>query len=413
MDHGNRQPFWTARRFDAIAISPTSAVILHIIIKDKDIGLGYLMKHPAPWDVGRLQYCALHLELVFLDAETCLKTILVTGGAGFIGSHFVRHIISNFPNYRVIVLDALNYAGDPDNFDEETRNNSRFSFWWGNVRNATLVNQLVSQSDIVYHFAAESHVARSIYDNSTFYETDVLGTQTVANAIVTNSDRIERFIHISTSEVYGTAATDPMTEDHPLNPMSPYASAKAGADRLVYSYWASYDIPAVIVRPFNNYGSHQHLEKVIPRFITSALLDKTLTVHGDGSASRDWLYVGDHCQALAKILDADMEKLKGQCINLGTGIDTPILTLAEKVLERLNKPKSYINPIYDRPGQVRRHISSTDKAQKLLGWKAETSFDEGLDRTIKWYEQNTAWWKRRLWMTHVPIKTLDGRTEYH
>ena len=226
-----------------------------------------------------------------------MKTILITGGAGFIGSNFVRYLYSKYPNYRLIVLDALTYAGNVKNLPVDINNGSdeRLTFWYGNVRNAELVDTVVSQADVVMHFAAESHVTRSIYDNLLFFETDVLGTQAVANAVLKYRDKVERFIHISTSEVYGTAESDKMSEAHPLLPMSPYASAKCGADRLVYSYWQTYGIPAIIIRPFNNYGPYQHLEKVVPRFITSCILGEPITVHGDGAAARDFIYVQDHC----------------------------------------------------------------------------------------------------------------------
>ena len=177
------------------------------------------------------------------------KTILVTGGAGFMGSNFVRHLYQKYPHYKIIVLDALTYAGNIENLplDINTQTDKRLVFWYGNVKNGEIVDTLVSQSDVVIHFAAETHVTRSIYDNYIFFETDVLGTQTVANAVLKYRDRVERFIHISTSEVYGTALKEKMDEVHPLMPMSPYASAKAGADRLVYSYWATYDEPVIIV----------------------------------------------------------------------------------------------------------------------------------------------------------------------
>jgi len=204
-------------------------------------------------------------------------TILVTGGAGFIGSNFVEYVLNKY-DYRVIVVDALTYAGNLDNFPRNVRNNSKFTFWQGNICNSELMNELVDQSDAVFHFAAETHVARSIYDNSRFFETDVLGTQVIANAVL--KPPVDRYVHISSSEVYGTAESEPMDEGHPLKPMSPYASAKAGADRLVYSYQVTYDIPAVIIRPFNNYGPRQHLEKVVPRFITSAISDQPLPIHG-------------------------------------------------------------------------------------------------------------------------------------
>jgi len=326
------------------------------------------------------------------------KTILVTGGAGFIGSNFVRYLFENYPDHNIIVLDALTYAGNTDNIPDTIKKDSRFSFWYGNVRNGELVNELVVKSDVVVHFAAESHVARSIFDNAIFFETDVLGTQTVANAVLKNQDTVERFIHISTSEVYGTAQIVPMTEEHPLNPASPYASAKVGADRLVYSYWVTYDIPAIIVRPFNNYGPNQHLEKVIPRFITSALLDEPLTVHGSGENTRDWIYVEDVCQALDKLIHMGLDKVKGEVINIGTGRDTAVMAIAEMVLDILGKPKSLITGI---------------KALRVLGWQAQTDFEDGLARTIEWYQQNRGWWQKLLWMRHVPIKTRDGKIEYH
>ena len=228
-----------------------------------------------------------------------------------------------------------------------------------------------------------------------------------------NQDSVERFIHISTSEVYGTAREMPMTEEHPLNPSNPYASAKTGADRLVYSYGVTYDIPAIIVRPFNNYGPNQHLEKVIPRFITNALLDEPLTIHGSGKNTRDWVYVEDLCQALDKLMHVSLDMVKGQVINIGTGRDIAIETIADIVLDKLNKPKSLITRTADRYGQVLKHVSSTDKARQVLGWKAETNFAEGIAKTIEWYQQNPGWWQKLLWMRHVPIKTSDGKVEYY
>ncbi|HET6513077.1 MAG TPA: GDP-mannose 4,6-dehydratase, partial [Candidatus Kapabacteria bacterium] len=269
------------------------------------------------------------------------KTILITGGAGFIGSNFVDYIYRTYPDYHIVVLDALTYAGSPDNLSDEIKKSKRFEFWYGNVTNDDLMSQLISRANIIVHFAAESHVARSIFDNKIFYVTDVLGTQAVSNAVV-RSKTVERFIHISTSEVYGTAISNPMTEDHPLNPLSPYASAKAGADRLVYSYIASYNIPATILRPFNQFGPRQHLEKVIPRFITSAILDEPLTVHGDGSAIRDWLYVEDTCKRIDKVIHAPIEKIQGEVFNLGSGFDLDVLSIAQKVLEICGKPNDMV-----------------------------------------------------------------------
>jgi len=333
-------------------------------------------------------------------------TILVTGGAGFIGSNFVEYVLNKY-DYKVIVVDALTYAGNLDNFPRNVRNNPRFTFWQGNICNSELINELVDQSDAVFHFAAETHVARSIYDNSRFFETDVLGTQVIANAVLKHP--VDRYVHISSSEVYGTAESEPMDEEHPLKPMSPYASAKAGADRLVYSYQVTYDIPAVIIRPFNNYGPRQHLEKVVPRFITSAISDQPLPVHGKGLSSRDWLYVSDHCKALDKVLHGNMAKLKGEVINLGTGRDININDIGSIILDKTNKPHSLITHTDDRMGQVMRHISSQDKARELLSWEAETSFEDGIEETIEWYRKNQDWWEKLIWMKSVPVRTVNGQ----
>jgi dTDP-glucose 4,6-dehydratase len=338
-----------------------------------------------------------------------MKTILITGGAGFMGSNFVRYMMNKYHNYKFLILDALTYAGSMDNIPRDPR----IQFWFGNVRNAELVDTLVEQSDIVIHFAAETHVTRSIFDNLLFFETDILGTQCIANSVLKNNKTVERFIHISTSEVYGTAMSKVMDEEHPLMPSSPYASAKAGADRLVYSYWYTYGIPAIIIRPFNNYGPFQHLEKAIPRFITSCILNEPLTVHGDGKASRDWLFVEDLCKAIDLILHCDINKVKGEVFNIGTGRSTDIQTIAEYVVDIMGKPRSLITGVSDRPGQVFRHTSSSEKITKLLGWKPTMTLEEGLVKTKDWYEKNRPWWERQLWMRSVPIITKDGKKELH
>lgn len=341
------------------------------------------------------------------------KTILITGGAGFIGSNFVHYLRRHYPQYHLIVLDTLTYAGMVENLPARGMPSKNFEFWYGNVRNADLVGSLVSRADAVVHFAAETHVTRSIYDNLIFFQTDVVGTQVVANAVCKYRDRVKLFIHISSSEVYGTAQAPVMKEDHLLCPMSPYASAKAGADRLVYSYWATYKIPAVIVRPFNNYGPYQHLEKVIPRFITSCLLDEPLNVHGDGTALRDWIHVEDHCRALDRILHHDPKKVAGEVINLGSGKSRNIKTIAQIICRKMNVPLSRIRYVGDRPGQVFRHTSSTEKAKRLLGWSPSIDFAAGLDTTIQWYEDNRSWWEKQLWMRHIPITTASGKCELH
>jgi dTDP-glucose 4,6-dehydratase len=334
--------------------------------------------------------------------------LLITGGAGFIGSALVRYMLERYPRYAITVLDALTYAGSLDNFPEALRTNPNFRFCHGNVRNSNLVEELVADADVVVHFAAETHVPRSLHDTLSFFETDVLGTQSIVGAVLKHP--VERFIHISSSEAYGTAAFVPMSEDHPLNPTTPYASAKAGADRLVYSYQVTYDLPALILRPFNTYGPHQHLEKVIPRFITNALLDEPLIIHGDGRHSRDWVYVGDLCQAFDRAIHHDFAPLCGEAVNLGTGVETPILAIAELILDLLGKPQSLLTFSVDRPGQVSCHLASTEKAFTLLGWKATTKIDEGMAQTIRWYADHPEWWRPRLWMRSVTITDSKGRS---
>lgn len=343
------------------------------------------------------------------------KTILVTGGSGFMGSNFVRHLYDLHPQDKIIVLDALTYAGSidnlPVNLNEE--NGGRLVFWYGNVRNAELVDTLVSQAEVVVHFAAETHVTRSIYDNFLFFETDVLGTQTVANAALKYRDRVERFIHISSSEVYGTALSETMDENHPLLPMSPYASAKAGADRLVYSYWATYELPVIILRPFNNFGPRQHLEKAIPRFITSCLLDEPIRVHGDGSAARDYLFVSEFCGALDLFLEADLGQVAGEVFNVATGVHRSILSIARDVVRLMGKDETLITFVGDRPGQVFRHTGEIRKIRQTFGWQPLVSWEDGLRRTIAWYEQNRQWWEKQLWMRAVPIIAKSGKWELH
>ncbi len=341
------------------------------------------------------------------------KTVFLTGAAGFIGSNFLKYLFDKYPDYYFIVLDSLTYAGNPENIPSYVKDSTRFEFWYGSVTNPDIVNSLMSRSDLVVHFAAESHVARSIFDNSRFFETDVIGTQVMMNSLLKNN-QIERFVHISTSEVYGTAESRPMPEEHSLNPRSPYAGAKAGADRLVYSYWCTYDVPALIVRPFNNYGPQQHLEKMIPRFVTSAMKSERLTIHGDGNAMRDWIFVDDHCEALDKILHiSDFSKIKNKVLNIGSGIATSNLDIAEIILGEFGLSYPKLKFIGDRPGQVECHMADICKAKNLLSWKPRMSLRDGIKKTIEWYSENKAWWQKLEWMKQVPIRIDHNKVEMH
>jgi dTDP-glucose 4,6-dehydratase len=344
-----------------------------------------------------------------------MRSILITGGAGFIGANLVNCLAAKYPEDRIVVVDALTYAGSTDYLPKEMLlgQHPRLRFWYGNVCNAALIDTLVDEADVVIHLAAETHVTRSIFDSLLFFQTDVLGTQTVANALVKAGSKVKRFIHVSSSEVYGTASEEAMNEEHPLNPMSPYASAKCGADRLVYSYWATYRIPSVIVRPFNNFGPMQHLEKVIPRFITSVLLNEDLTVHGNGRAARDFLHVDDTCRAIDMILQAPDELVHGETFNIASGQHRSIGDIARDVVSLMNYRPDRIRFIDDRPGQVVRHTGDWSKINRVLGWKPLFAWREGLQRTIAWYEANRDAWSRQLFMRQIPIITASGKVGYH
>ncbi|HLM35859.1 MAG TPA: GDP-mannose 4,6-dehydratase [Gaiellaceae bacterium] len=316
--------------------------------------------------------------------------VLITGGAGFIPSNLIRYLLAE-TEHEVVSLDALTYAGSLENLTE-VLSHPRLSFVHGDVRDAGLVAEIVGGVDVIVNAAAESHVEKSIERGaSEFVTTNVEGTQILLDAI--RERPVERFVLISSSEVYGTAERAPMDERHPLEPRSPYAATKAGADRLAYSYWVTYGLPIAIVRPFNNYGPRQHPEKVVPRFITQALRDESLTVHGDGHASRDWLYVFDDAEAIAATIAAPIEHVAGEVVNVATGVDISVGDIADAVLDALGKPRDLKRFVEERPGQVDRHIGSTEKAERLLGWRARTSFEEGLDRTVSWYRDNEAWWR--------------------
>jgi dTDP-glucose 4,6-dehydratase len=321
---------------------------------------------------------------------TMSKRVLVTGGAGFIPSNLIRHLLEHTA-HEVISLDALTYAASIENL-ADVMSHPRLEFVHGDIRDAGLVAELVAGVDVIVNAAAESHVEKSIRDGaSEFVTTNVEGTQILLDAI--RDQPVERFLLVSSSEVYGTAEYAPMDERHPLEPRSPYAATKAGADRLAYSYRITYGLPIVIVRPFNNYGPRQHPEKLVPRFVTQALSGEALTVHGDGHASRDWLHVDDTASAIEALIDAPLDAVAGEVVNVATGTDLSVSEVARLVLEAVGDPTVEVVHVEERPGQVDRHIGSTDKLARLTGWRASTSFAEGLERTITWYRDNEAWWR--------------------
>ncbi|MBI4723062.1 MAG: dTDP-glucose 4,6-dehydratase [Candidatus Stahlbacteria bacterium] len=316
--------------------------------------------------------------------------LLVTGGAGFIGSNFVKMVLREHPDVKkVTVLDTLTYCGNLDNFDKETWKNERFSFCQGNILDKDLVFNLIKTQDMVVHFAAFTHIDRSIDLADPFIDTDFKGTFVLLEAIRRNP--IKRFVQISTSEVYGSYRRT-MDEEHPIAPQSPYAASKAGADRLVYSYWATYKLPVVVVRPFNAYGPHQYPEKLIPFFISRAIEDKELLIYGDGKNTRDWTYVSDTVRGIWEALQTP--GIEGEAINLGSGEEVDVLTISKIILDTLNKPSSLVKFISDRPGHVKKLLADYSKAINMLNWEAKVKFEDGISQTIKWYIENKWWWEK-------------------
>jgi dTDP-glucose 4,6-dehydratase len=322
-----------------------------------------------------------------------VKRILVTGGAGFISSNMIRYLLHR-TEHEVVTMDALTYAGNLANL-EDVMGHERLRFIKGDIRDVDDVKAALRGVDVIVNAAAESHVSKSIEQGGAeFVTTNVVGTQVLLDAI--REQPVDRFVLISSSEVYGTAEYSPMDENHPLNPRSPYAGTKAGGDRLAYSYWCTYDLPIVILRPFNNYGPYQHPEKVIPRFIIQALTDQPLTIHGDGGASRDWLHVFDTAEAITAACEVPVGRIVGETINIATGVDETVEDIADQVLDLLGKPADLRRHTSDRPGQVHRHIGSTTKAERLLGWRSTIPFRDGLERTAAWYREHPEWWQAVL-----------------
>lgn len=321
-----------------------------------------------------------------------IKKMVITGGAGFIGSNLVNYLVPKYKDCKIWVIDKLSYSGRLDNIENDVKKASNFYFIRCDAGNRDKLKKILKNTDVVVHLAAETHVDRSILSIDPFVKNDFVVTANLLQEAMNAG--VKKFIHISTSEVYGSSLYTPMDEVHPLNPQSPYAATKAGADRLVYSFYVTYKFPAVILRLFNNFGPRQYIEKLIPLFITNALLDEPLFIYGDGKNTRDWMFVEDGVKAIEKVIFTDKD-LSGEVINFGTEKEKSVIEIAQIILEKLNKPKKLLKFIKDRPGHVKRLVCSYKKAQKILGWNPQYSFERGLELTIKWYVENRRWWEKR------------------
>ena len=315
-----------------------------------------------------------------------MTTILVTGGAGFIGNCFIRHMLQKYSNYKIINLDALTYAGNLENL-YDVKDNPNYEFVNGDICDKDLVTQIVSGVDMIVNFAAETHVDRSITGPEIFIETNIKGTMTLLQAA--KEFNIERYLQVSTDEVYGTLGdTGYFTETTPIAPNSPYSASKAGADMLVRAYYETYKVPTVITRCSNNYGPYQYPEKLIPFFISRLLRGEKVPVYGDGLNVRDWLYVYDHCAAI----DAVLHKGRvGEVYNIGGHNEKTNLEITHLILDAMNKDESSIEYVQDRLGHDRRYAISNDKITSELGWKPSVTFEEGILLTIDWYLNNKSW----------------------
>ena len=319
--------------------------------------------------------------------------VLVTGGAGFIGSNFVRYALACHEDWHVTTLDKLTYAGRLENL-KDVSDHPRHTFVRGDVADANAVKPLVKAAEIVVHFAAETHVDRSLMHAGEFITTDVFGTFVLLEA-AREAPGLRRFIQISTDEVYGSVAQGSSRETDELKPRNPYSASKAGADRLAYSYFATFDVPVIITRASNNYGPYQFPEKVIPLFVTNATDGIPVPLYGDGLQVRDWLHVDDHCRAIDLLIDSGAS---GEVYNVGGGNHVRNVDLTRRILELAGKREDLIRHVPDRQGHDRRYSLDTSKLRGL-GWAPQVDFDAGLARTIDWYVKNDWWWR--------PIKDAD------
>ncbi|HEY3361711.1 MAG TPA: dTDP-glucose 4,6-dehydratase [Methanosarcina sp.] len=312
--------------------------------------------------------------------------LLVTGGCGFIGSNFIHYMLKKYPNYKIVNLDKLTYAGNPANL-KDVENNSNYSFVQGDICDSRVVNEVMKKIDYVVHFAAESHVDRSIEDGSVFVRTNVLGTNTLLQSALAHN--IKKFIHVSTDEVYGSIKEGSFTEQDNLNPSSPYSSSKAGSDLLARSYYTTYGLPVCITRCTNNFGPYQYPEKLIPFFISRLMEGKKVPVYGTGLNIRDWIYVEDHCSAVDFVLH---NGTNGDIYNIDGGNELTNLEITHCILKMLGKDESSIEYVEDRKGHDFRYSLDGSKLEKM-GWKPKYDFDTALEQTVKWYVENRWWWE--------------------
>ncbi len=318
-----------------------------------------------------------------------MRNLLITGGAGFIGSNFTRYILEKYPDYRVVVYDKLTYAGNLDNL-RDLEGNPRYTFVWGDICDAEAVDRVMRahKIDAIVNFAAETHVDRSIMEADAFIKTDVYGTYVLLEAARRYGG--VRYHQVSTDEVYGEVLEGRSKEDDPLRPRSPYAASKAGAEHLVAAYHVTYGIPTTVTRGSNNIGPYQYPEKVVPLFITNAIDNLELPLYGDGLQMRDYQYVLDHCEGIDLVLHRGVP---GEVYNLGSGVETRNIDMARLILRFLGKPESLIRHVTDRPGHDRRYALDCSKIM-ALGWRPRHTFEEALEKTVRWYVDNEWWWRK-------------------
>jgi dTDP-glucose 4,6-dehydratase len=318
-----------------------------------------------------------------------LRNIMVTGGAGFIGSNFVRMMLREHPDYHILVFDKLTYAGNPDNL-LDVQGDSRFNMVEGDIADAAKVEATIQNYgiDAIVNFAAETHVDRSIEESGSFIQTNVFGVYALLEA--TRKFGVERMLHVSTDEVYGAVLEGSSTEEDKLEPRSPYSAAKASGDLMCKAYFVTHGTPVMVTRGSNTYGPYQYPEKLLPLFITNALEDKTLPMYGDGKNVRDWMHVLDHCRGIDTVLHKGQP---GEIYNVGGGNERENIEVIYALLDLLGKPRTLIHFVQDRPGHDRRYSIDTAKLRGL-GWEPQHSFEDGLRETVEWYGDNPWWWQK-------------------